>query len=183
MMKDKLAALVVSLALTVWPFPSSAFPGQQWEDVGARVGIDSLLLYAVALAESAKRQELNMISPWPLAIRQGLTSHYPTSKAAADHLLAQLLDNAALHELDIGLMQINLGWHEHRVDDPLDLLDAEANLALGAEILAEALRSAPDDMLLGIGRYHSWQDDRARWYGERVLTIYDNLKTEKEVRP
>lgn len=49
-------------------------------------------------------------------------------------------------------------------------------------ILAEAIKSSPNDLELGIGRYHSWNEERARWYGQRVLSIYRNILHELEVR-
>jgi soluble lytic murein transglycosylase-like protein len=78
--------------------------------------------------------------------------------------------------IDVGIMQINLHWHGHRVNDPAELLDPETNLLVGASVLATAIRSAPDDLALGIGRYHSWQEKRARDYGKRVLAIVHNLQ-------
>lgn len=30
--------------------------------------------------------------------------------------------------------------------------------------------------------YHSWNEERARWYGQRVLSIYRNILHELEVR-
>ncbi|MEG6623896.1 hypothetical protein V2B08_31720, partial [Pseudomonas aeruginosa] len=37
--------------------------------------------------------------------------------------------------------------------------------------------SAPNDLELGVGRYHAWEDEiRARNYGSRVLAIYRNLR-------
>ncbi|AIJ10630.1 transglycosylase SLT domain protein (plasmid) [Edwardsiella anguillarum ET080813] len=44
-------------------------------------------------------------------------------------------------------------------------------------MLSEAIKSSPSDLELGIGRYHSWNDEaRARNYGSRILAIYRNLR-------
>ena len=63
-----------------------------------------------------------------------------------------------------------------------ELLDPITNLTVGSSILAEAIKSSPNDLELGIGRYHSWNEERARWYGQRVLSIYRNILHELEVR-
>lgn len=163
--------------------PVSAFPGKQWEMAAQVHGLDPVLLYSVALAESAAHRGLNMTSPWPYAIRMGTQASYAKDEAEATALLERMMDDAPGHQLDIGLMQINWHWHGHRVESPVQLLDAETNLAVGAQILAEAIKSAPGDRVLGIGRYHSWQEERSRWYGERVLSIYHNILKELESRP
>ena len=49
-------------------------------------------------------------------------------------------------------------------------------LARMADILAEALATAPGDLELGIGRYHSPTEARARSYGRTVLTIWQGLR-------
>lgn len=74
--------------------------------------------------------------------------------------------------IDVGLMQINLHWHGDKVADPVQLLDAHTNLEIAAEILAEAIQSAPGDLELGVGRYHHWKNAAiARAYGRRVLRM------------
>ena len=50
------------------------------------------------------------------------------------------------------------------------------NLEIAAAILAEALATSPDDLELGIGRYHHPGEQRARAYGRTVLTIQERLR-------
>ncbi len=159
----------------------AAFPGEQWEKAADSVEINPILLYAVALAESASHRGAQRISPWPYAIRVGDDAVYAKSKAEAEAVLNRALKEKKKHHLDVGLMQINLHWHGSRVDSPTALLDPVTNLNLGSRILAEAIASSPTDLELGIGRYHSWKEERARWYGKRVLMIYQNLLKELEV--
>lgn len=54
-----------------------------------------------------------MASPWPYSIRNGSNATYAQSKTEAEQLLNQALQESEKHQLDIGLMQINLHWHEH----------------------------------------------------------------------
>lgn len=152
------------------------------EKAAQSVGIEPVMLYAVALAESASHRGLNMTSPWPYVIRNGSNATYAKSKTEAEQLLNQALQESEKHQLDIGLMQINLYWHGHRVNSASELLDPITNLTVGSSILAEAIKSSPNDLELGIGRYHSWNEARARWYGQRVLSIYRNILHEMEVR-
>jgi soluble lytic murein transglycosylase-like protein len=58
-----------------------------------------------------------------------------------------------MKRIDVGLGQINLGYHAHRYRTPCDLLDPYRNLAIAAEILKEQHVSG-EDWLLAIGRYH-----------------------------
>ena len=137
------------------------------------MGIDPLLFYSVALAESARSVGDGNISPWPWALRAN-RSYYPESREAAEPILARLL--AEHKSVDIGWTQINSRWNGHRVNSLADLLDPETSLRIGATILREAIDSSPGDLELGVGRYHNWDDEaRARNYGARVLAIRRNL--------
>lgn len=177
--KRKIHTLLLTMSIST---TAAAFPGYQWESTAQKFGIDPILLYSVALAESATKRGLNMTSPWPYAIRNGSHSTYAETKVEAEKQLQQALHQSSKHLLDIGLMQINLHWHGNRVHSPKELLDPLTNLRVGSSILADAINSSPNDLELGIGRYHSWNENRARWYGKRVLSIYRNLLNELEMR-
>jgi soluble lytic murein transglycosylase-like protein len=162
----------------VWPASSVAaldLSGTLFDKAGKAVGLDPLLVYAVALAESASGRGQGNISPWPWTLRAPGRPFYAQGQAEAQKKLAALQVQYG-EAIDVGIMQINLHWHGHRVNDPAELLDPETNLLVGASVLATAIRSAPDDLALGIGRYHSWQEKRARDYGKRVLAIVHNLQ-------
>jgi soluble lytic murein transglycosylase-like protein len=140
-------------------------------------GIDPRLLYSVALVESASGRGAGTISPWPWTLRAADIACYARSKKEAEAKLA-LYQQKYGHSIDIGMMQINLHWHGSRVDAPERLLEPETNVMLGAQLLAKTLQSAPHDLVLGIGRYHSWKDEaKARHYGRRVLAVYQHLNT------
>lgn len=149
--------------------------GTVFDDAATRHGIDPLLLYAVALAESAKGAGQGNIGPSPWALRSKGSPFYANTKQAASEKLEQLLKQG--RSIDVGYMQVNIKWNGHRVDNVYDLLDPQKNVHVGAEILAEAISSAPNDIELGIGRYHNWLNvPLARNYGSRVLAIYRNLQ-------
>jgi hypothetical protein len=130
----------------------------------------------VALTESARAFN-DTVAPWPWALNRNGKTVYPDGhEDAAAHVRSLL---ASGHQsIDIGLMQVNLRWHGHRVQRAEDLLDPVTNLHVGADILAESIASAPDDLALGVGRYHSWNDRTAAYrYGRKVLALADLLKS------
>ena len=150
--------------------------GTLWEEVGNKHQLDPYLLYAVALIESSKINK-GKATPWPLALNHRGQSMYPDSAEVAMFHIKQRIAQGD-RSIDIGLMQINLRWHGHRVQRIEDLLDPAINLNLGAEIMAASMASAPSDLMLGIGRYHSWNDRAsAIRYGQKVVSLSNRLKT------
>jgi soluble lytic murein transglycosylase-like protein len=149
---------------------SAAFlQGTVWDTVAGRYGLDPLLLYGVALQETRHRAGPAAAAPWPYTLRGPDGPQFHRSQEDAARALQRLLARHRPLAIDVGLMQINLHWHGDRVAHPEQLLDPQTNLDLAARILTEAIRSAPGDPELGIGRYHQWQDATvARAYGRRV---------------
>jgi Transglycosylase SLT domain len=148
-----------------------------WWNVAKHHHIDPYILYAVALIESAKNSDPNHVTPWPWALNKAGHSIIPASQQEAHTLLNKSIAQGNRH-IDIGLMQINLHWHGHRVEKPEHLLNPVTNVEVGAGLLAEAIQSSPNDLVLGIGRYHNWQDiQTAVVYGRRVLAVADQIRT------
>jgi soluble lytic murein transglycosylase-like protein len=143
-----------------------------WETAGARQRLDPVLLYAIGIVESG-RDQADGIAPHPYAFNfQGRGSRFARDEREAQAILASRQDQG---RVDVGAMQISLRHHRHRVSRPEDLLDLTTNIEVAAAILREAIDSAPGDLILGVGRYHSYRDDRARAYGELAFAIYRNL--------
>ena len=149
-----------------------------WWQIAHRHQLDPYILYAVALIESAKGSTQNQVTPWPWAINKSGKSIIPASQQEARTILNKTLAEGS-RNIDVGLMQINLHWQGHRVDKPEQLLNPVTNLQIGALVLAEAIQSVPNDLVLGIGRYHSWQNvNAAIAYGRKVLAVADQIRTE-----
>lgn len=184
-MKKFITAMTLAVSVS-WTCSASAFDvkGTVFENAASRYDLDPVLLYSVALAESASGRGNNNISPWPWTLRTLSEPFYAENREQASTRLLQLIDHKGDRvSVDIGLMQVNLFWHGHRVQNPIDLLDPITNLDTGAAILSETISSAPNDLELGIGRYHNWKDEnRSRSYGKRVLSIYRQLLNLKENR-
>ncbi|MEZ5936096.1 MAG: transglycosylase SLT domain-containing protein [Alphaproteobacteria bacterium] len=134
------------------------------------------MLQAIAFAESGRTDDHGLIEPWLWALNIEGRAFYPTSQEEAMALLSAHQDRS----VDVGLLQINIRWHGHRVDDPNSLLDPATNLEIGAAILKEALASAPGDLTAGIGRYHSSDPERSRSYARTVLAFYRYLLHDDE---
>lgn len=140
--------------------------------IAARHGLDPVLLYSVALAESARVVDGAKVAPWPWTIRSSRYGpRYFSSREMAETHLRELLE-AGVKNIDVGLMQINLRYH--KIADPYRLLDPEHNIDLGARILRQALDST-EDRIMAVGRYHSSDTLRAYVYGYRVWQIYHRI--------
>ncbi len=148
-----------------------------WWQIAGRHQLDPYILYAVALVESAKSSGSTHVTPWPWALNKSGKSIIPASQQEARTLLNKTLAEGH-RNIDVGLMQINLHWHGHRVDKPEQLLNPVTNLQIGALVLAEAIHSVPNDLVLGIGRYHSWHNvSAAVAYGRKVLAVAAQIRT------
>ena len=123
----------------------------QWEASARRHGIDPLLLYALALRETSRPSGPGAVSPWPWTLRSPQGRRFYDSRESARSALAALAKQT--RDVGVGLLQVSLKRHGHRVGDPASLLDPAVNLAVGSALMAEAIGSAPDDLALGVGRY------------------------------
>lgn len=167
-------AISVAALLVSAPSYPVDLSGSIFDEAAQAYSIDPLLLYSIALAESAKSVGDGSISPWPWTLRSPTTPYYAVSKEQALEILLLLLEQGS--SVDIGIMQVNWNWHGDDYTSAEELLDLRQNVFAGAKILAISIASAPDDIELGIGRYHTWADvARARNYGRRVLAIRRNI--------
>jgi soluble lytic murein transglycosylase-like protein len=170
------AAIIATSVMFLGTINAQASPldGTDFQTVADEFSLDPLLLYSVALAESARSNGSGQIGPWPWTLRVPAKGYYLESEQEAEALLAKLLESHG--SVDIGMMQVSVRWNGHRVESPAELLDPAIALRTGAEILREALDSAPGDLQLGIGRYHTWKNEAAaRNYGDRVLAFRRNI--------
>lgn len=147
-----------------------------WWQIGMRHQIDPYILYAVALVESHKHGDQNHVSPWPWAINNAGNAFIPNSQQEAEALLNQMLLKGK-RNIDVGIMQVNLRWHGHRVAKPEQLLIPSTNLEIGASVLSAAIQSVPNNLAHGIGRYYSWKNESAAiQYGQKVIALADQIR-------
>ena len=143
---------------------------------GARIAAvaDPLLVYCIALVETGSCGTDGRIRPQPWAIRFPRGPVFPTSEADAAQYLSNLPDDA---DVDIGMMQVNWAGavKQEFVASPQELLKPWPNVLVASSILKDALDSAPTDLILGVGRYHSWRDAEATAYGRMVFDLYESV--------
>ena len=146
------AALLVCLWACAALSAAQEVPPPAYQLAAQQAGVPSPVLYAVALQESGAKLRGRLI-PWPWTLNvAGRAERYAT-QAEACTAIRRALARAPAHRVDIGLGQVNLGYHAHRYDQPCELLDPYRNLAVAAEILKEQ-HTPGEDWLLAIGRYH-----------------------------
>jgi len=134
--------------------------------MGQRSGVPPMILYGVALQESAKLFG-NHALPWPWTLNvQGAPKRYATYAAAVAGMRAYLA--AGIRNVDTGLMQVNWGYHREKLLDPARALDPYPNIAVGSQIL-RAHHAATGNWYTAVGRYHSpGNAERAAKYAELV---------------
>lgn len=174
--------LSVSLLAGALPAQASGFRAELENSVFGQAGrkhsIDPYLIYAVALVESAYagKVEKGFVSPHLYAVRSGKGASYPSNKTEASSVLRSHINEAkSLKEVDVCLMQVNLGWNGHRVSNYENLFDLEVCVDAGAAILKENLQST-NDLYEAIGRYNTWANrDAANKYAIKVVDTYNRL--------
>lgn len=171
--------LLTASALTAFAAGASAvdLKGTVFEKAGDHYNLDPLLIYSVALIESGTNDESleNGVSPYPWTLRSD-RPFYGKNRRDAERELARLLSEKK--SVDVGLMQINVRWHGHRVKNPMDLLDPLKNVMVGASILDERIRQYPEDAIRAVGSYHSSNKERALWYAKHVFRVYTALEAQ-----
>lgn len=180
-----LTGLFLSATLTVALSPAahaidfrSQLENSVFGQAGRKHSIDPYLIYAVALVESAHggHVEKGFVSPHLYAVRSSKGAAYPKSKAEASVVLQSHIQGAkSLREIDVCLMQVNLGWNGHRVSKYENLFDLEVCVDAGAAILKENLAST-NNLYEAIGRYNTWGNrEAANKYAIKVVDIYNRL--------
>jgi len=152
-------------------------PGSPWELAAAKHDIDPLDLYAIALQESRLHRPDGRFRPWPWTLHTPSEGalYFDSYESAAAKL--RVLVAKGVRNIDIGLMQVNWGWHRHRVQDPTELLRPARNIEVAAQILREHLDEYQGDLRQAFARYHSARPDRGIPYAAAVLEILKYLHT------
>ena len=133
------------------------------------------LLQALALAESARFDpDRGDARPWPWTVRSGPDSFYLPSKDLALDKVREL-QAAGRTNIDVGCMQINLGFHPAAFASLEEAFDPLRNVAYGARFLME-LRAETRSWAIAAGRYHSADPDRGQAYRARVWRHWRDLR-------
>lgn len=120
--------------------------------MGQRHGVPPLVLYGVALQESAKLFGPYAL-PWPWTLNvQGKPVRYNSYSASVAGMRSFIA--SGVRNVDAGLMQVNWGYHRDKLLDPAQALDPYPNMAVGARILQGHFAST-GNWYTAVGRYHS----------------------------
>jgi Transglycosylase SLT domain len=125
-------------------------PPAAYQRAAVHAGIPAKVLFAVVLQESGMTIRGRMI-PWPWTLNTAAGPRRYIRRAEACTALRRALSES--RSIDVGLGQINVRYHGHRVREPCELLDPYRNLAITATILREH-HTPGEDWLIAIGHYH-----------------------------
>jgi hypothetical protein len=145
-------------------------------------GIPPGLVTAVALAESGRWLERERRSQaWPWTVTAGTDSFFLASKQEALRKV-QELQAAGRSNIDVGCMQINLGYHPHAFASLDEAFEPASNVAYGARFL-KRLRLETRSWARATARYHSGDPDRGEAYRGRVYRLWHQLRHGQLGRP
>lgn len=146
------AGILISLAFSPTTVQAHTTPPPAYQLAAQQAGVPVAVLYAIALQESGMTLHGRRV-PWPWSLNvAGQTQRFP-NRAAACTALKQALQQVKPTQVDVGLAQINLGYQQHRYQNPCELLNPYRNLRIAAQILLEQHQPG-QDWLTTAGRYH-----------------------------
>jgi hypothetical protein len=138
-------------------------------------GIPSGLVEAVALAESGRWfAHDGTTRPWPWTITAGSDSFFLSSKPEALRKVHELRSQGRSN-IDVGCMQINLGYHGDAFASVADALEPAANVAYGAQFLKK-LREETRSWARATAHYHSRHPQRGQAYREKVYRFWHQVQ-------
>jgi hypothetical protein len=138
-------------------------------------GIPPGLGEAVALAESGRwLADEGTTRPWPWTVTAGSESFFFASKREALRKVQELRSEGRSN-IDVGCMQINLGYHGDAVASVAEALEPAANVAYGAQFLRQ-LRDETESWARATARYHSRHPKRGQAYREKVYRFWEQVR-------
>lgn len=127
-------------------------PPPAYQSAARTHSVPASVLFAVALQESGMVLRGRLI-PWPWTLNVAGRPLRYANRTEACAALRYALIHLPPTRIDVGLGQINVGFHGHRVAHPCALLDPYQNLTLAALILREH-HTPTEDWSIAIGHYH-----------------------------
>ena len=146
------------------------------------MGLPRYLLSAIGKAESGRWDEADRVNvAWPWTVTAEGEGRFFASAAEA---LAEVrrLKARKVSNIDVGCMQVNLGYHGHNFATLEEAMDPVANTAYAARFL-KSLRETSADWMEAAGRYHSSQPERNIPYRAKVTRLWDETKRDEAKRP
>ena len=125
------------------------------------------LLVAIASVESGRwNRETGVNIAWPWTVTaEGAGKFHPSRRAAI--AAVSTLQRRGIRNIDVGYMQINLGYHPEAFRSLNHAFDPSTNAAYAAKFLKE-LRIQRRSWDKAMRYYHSSDPKRQRYYGDKV---------------
>jgi soluble lytic murein transglycosylase-like protein len=175
---------VASSLLPAWP-AAAGLPdicGTIAGETERAEGIPPGLVRAVALVESGRwLPEDRRTQAWPWTVTAGPETFYLPSKRAALRKVEELRASGRSN-IDVGCMQVNLGYHGDAFATLDEALDPASNIAYGARFLKH-LRVATRSWARATACYHSSDPDRGKAYRAKVYRRWEELRHDLLSRP
>ncbi len=187
-MSDRFIIALLRCAWQGWLWPSPRLLAADRQRAGCRTsaarsahateraeGIPPGLVHAVALAESGRwLSERGRSQAWPWTVTAGADSFYLPSKEEALRKVRELRA-AGRSNIDVGCMQVNLGYHGEAFASLDEALEPASNVAYGARFL-KRLRVQTRSWARATARYHSSDPDRGKAYRDKVYRLWHELR-------
>lgn len=142
---------------------------EHWFEAMEIGGVDSEILYAIALTESGNSfNGMREYGPWPWTLNVNGEAKFYASREAARRALQKEVDKGN-EKVAVGMFQIYLKYNSHYAENPVDLLDPVVNLYAGSMVLRDCGKRY-DTTRDVLSCYYSGDVDEAGLdYAERVL--------------
>jgi len=146
-----LALLAMALA-AVAPGGFAMTLPSAYQVAAQQAGVPPAVLYALALTESGVRLKQG-VRPWPWTLNVAGKSVYFRNQQAACAGMRRAVARHGAKRVDVGLGQINLGWHAGLFARPCEALQPHRNLRHTAHLLRGHFEQS-GDWLAAAARYH-----------------------------
>lgn len=132
-----------------------------------RSQIPPRLLAAIASVESGRWDKVSRVNvAWPWTVMaEGKGKFYPDQHTAIQAV--EKLRQRGVSNIDVGCMQINLGYHPDAFESLHEAFNPEANVAYAAAFLKQ-LRVQKRSWQRAVRFYHSSDPKRQQYYGTKV---------------
>jgi hypothetical protein len=159
------------------PLPAAEVCGYLATEAERLTGIPAQLLLAIGLAESGRYDaEGQARVAWPWTIYAEGRGRYLASRDAAITEV-KALQARGVRNIDVGCMQVNLGYHGKNFESVEHALDPIANVAYAAVFL-KGLYQENRSWTRAIAYYHSRTPEHYMKYARKVMSLWADARRE-----